>query len=129
MEATVVEQTFDPRASVGRDKHLDANQVWAWRKLCAPGLVVEDAHTQTMLPVVVDVQSERLAGLALDAADAPIPPVATNSGIQLPHGKDGRHISSVAPEISSEVSDHDHRSRDEIMLRVMPGFDALMNHL
>jgi transposase len=55
---SVVEQTFEPGASVARvarDNNINANQVWAWRKLYAQGLLVEDALAETMLPVVVDV--------------------------------------------------------------------------
>ena len=89
---SVVEQTFEPGASVARvarvarDNNINANQVWAWRKLYAQGLLVEDAQTQTMLPVVVDVQSDRPVVQAPDATDAPAPPVTTHGSIQLQHG-------------------------------------------
>lgn len=95
---SVVEQTFEPGASVARvarDNNINANQVWAWRKLYAQGLLVEDEQTQTMLPVVVDVQSDRPAGDALEAPDAPIPPVATNGSIQLQHGNTSVRIEGV----------------------------------
>ncbi|MGF6904770.1 IS66-like element accessory protein TnpA [Paraburkholderia sp. GAS348] len=95
---SVVEQTFEPGASVARvarDNSINANQVWAWRKLYAQGLLVEDAQTQTMLPVVVDVQSDRPAAHAPEATDAPAPPVATNGSIQLQHGNTSVRIEGV----------------------------------
>ncbi|WP_424061336.1 transposase [Paraburkholderia sp.] len=57
---SVVDQTSEPGASVSRvarDNNINANQMRAWRKLYAQGLLVEDEQTETMLPVVVDVQS------------------------------------------------------------------------
>ncbi|WP_310034953.1 transposase [Paraburkholderia graminis] len=59
---SVVEQTFEPGASVARvarDNNINANQVWAWRKLCAQGPLIEDAQTETMLPVVADGRVDR----------------------------------------------------------------------
>lgn len=35
---------------VARDNNIDANQVWAWRKVYAQGLLVEDAQAEIMLP-------------------------------------------------------------------------------
>jgi transposase len=69
--------------------------VWAWRKLYAQGPFVEDAQAETMLPVVVDAQSERPAGHALKATDALIPPVATNGSIQLQHGNTSVRIEGM----------------------------------
>ncbi|MFM0408816.1 IS66-like element accessory protein TnpA [Paraburkholderia dipogonis] len=95
---SVVEQTLEPGASVARvarDNHVNANQVWAWRKLYAQGLLVEDAQTQTMLPVVVDVQSDRPAIHAPDAMDAPASAVATTGSIQLQHGNTSVRIEGV----------------------------------
>jgi transposase-like protein len=53
---SVVEQTFEPGASVARvarDNNINANQLWAWRKLHAQGLLVDIVQTEAMLPVVV----------------------------------------------------------------------------
>lgn len=60
---SVLEQTVEPGAAVARitrENNINANQVRAWRKLYAQGLLFEDAQTQAMLPVVVDAQSDRL---------------------------------------------------------------------
>ena len=95
---SVVEQTFEPGASVARvarDNHVNANQVWAWRKLYAQGLLVEDAQTETMLPVVVDVQSDRPARHAPEATDAPGSSAAANGSIQLQHGNTSVRIEGV----------------------------------
>ena len=95
---SVVEQTFEPGASVARvarDNNINANQVWAWRKLYAQGLLVEDAQAETMLPVVVDVQSDRPVVQAPDATDAPAPPVTTHGSIQLQHGNTSVRIEGV----------------------------------
>ena len=95
---SVVEQTFEPGASVARvsrDNNVNANQVWAWRKLYAQGLLVEEAQTGTMLPVVVVDQSDRPASHALEATDAPAPPMAANGSIQLQHGNTSVRIEGV----------------------------------
>jgi len=95
---SVVEQTFEPGASVARvarDNNINANQVWAWRKLYAQGLLVEDAQVQPMLPVVVDVQPDRPAGDALEATDVSPPSVATSGSIQLQHGNTS--VRSIRP--------------------------------
>ncbi|WP_112175217.1 transposase [Paraburkholderia unamae] len=42
---SVVERTFDPGAAaprIARENNINANQVWAWRKLYTQGLLVED---------------------------------------------------------------------------------------
>jgi transposase len=95
---SVVEQTFEPGASVARvarDSNINANQVWAWRKLYAQGLLVEEAQTGTMLPVVVDGQSDQPASHALEAPDALAPPMAVNGSIQLQHGNTSVRIEGV----------------------------------
>ena len=95
---SVVEQTFEPGASVARvarDNNINANQLWAWRKLYAQGLLVEDAQTQTMLPVVVDVQSDRPAARAPEATNAPAPLEAAKGSIQLQHGNTSVRIEGV----------------------------------
>lgn len=95
---SVVGQTFEPGASVARvarDNNINANQVWAWRKLYAQGLLVEDAQTQPMLPVVVDVQPDRPASHALEATHAPTPAMSTNGSIQLQHGNTSVRIEGV----------------------------------
>ncbi|WP_322032829.1 IS66-like element accessory protein TnpA [Paraburkholderia sp. J76] len=95
---SVVEQTFEPGAAVARiarENNINANQVWAWRKLYAQGLLVEEAETQTMLPVVVDVQSDRKTAQAPDAPHTPAPAVAANGSIQLQHGNTSLRIEGV----------------------------------
>jgi transposase len=95
---SVVEQTFEPGASVARvarDNNINANQVWAWRKLYAQGLLVEDARTQPMLPVVVDVQPDRADSHALEATNAPTTAMDTNGSIQLQHGNTSVRIEGV----------------------------------
>lgn len=95
---SVVEQTFEPGASVARvarDNNINANQLWAWRKLHAQGLLVDIVQTEAMLPVVVDVQSDRPAIPAPDATDAPVPPAAANGSIQLQHGNTSVRIEGV----------------------------------
>src|SRR5260370_37017431 len=83
---SVVEQTFEPGASVARvarDNNINANQLWAWRKLHAQGLLVDIVQTAAMLPVVVDVQSDRSEGTA---PDRPVTPVAANGSVRLHRG-------------------------------------------
>ncbi|BCG05182.1 hypothetical protein PPGU19_097500 (plasmid) [Paraburkholderia sp. PGU19] len=95
---SVVEQTFEAGASVARvarDNNINANQVWAWRKLYAQGLLVEDAQAETMLPAVVDVQSDRPARHAPEATDAPASSAAANGSIQLQHGNTSVRIEGV----------------------------------
>jgi transposase len=48
-----------------------------------------------MLPVVVDVQSDRPAIPAPDATNAPVPPAAANGSIQLQHGNTSLRIEGV----------------------------------
>jgi transposase len=95
---SVVEQTFEPGASVARvarDNNINANQLWAWRKLHPQGLLVDIVQTEAMLPVVVDVQSDRPARPAPDATDAPVPPAAANGSIHLQHGNTSVRIEGV----------------------------------
>jgi transposase len=94
---SIVEQTFEPGASVARvaRDNFNANQVWAWRKLYAQGLLAEDAQVQPMLPVVVNMQRDRAAGDALEATDASPSSVATNGSIQLQHGNTSVQIEVV----------------------------------
>jgi transposase len=95
---SVVAQTFEPGASVARvarENNVNANQVWAWRKLHAQGLLIEDAPTETMLPVVVDVQSDRAASHAPDTTDSPASAVTTTGSIELQHGNTSVRIEGV----------------------------------
>ena len=95
---SVVEQTFEPGAAVARvarENNINANQVWAWRKLYAQGLLVEDAQTQTMLPVVVDVQSDRPTVQVPDVPHTPAPAVGANGSIQLQCGNTSLRIEGV----------------------------------
>ncbi|MEM5300180.1 transposase [Burkholderia sp. JPY481] len=95
---SVVEQTFEPGAAVARiarENNINANQVWAWRKLYAQGLLVDDSQAQTTLPVVVDAQSERAIPQEPDAPHTPAPAVAANGSIQLQHGNTSLRIEGV----------------------------------
>jgi transposase len=95
---SIVEQTFQPGAAVARvarENNINANQVWAWRKLYAQGLLVEDAQTQTMLPVVVDVQADQTTVPEPDVPHTPAPAVAANGSIQLQHGNTSLRIDGV----------------------------------
>jgi transposase len=95
---SVVEQTFEPGASVARvarDNNINANQLWAWRKLHAQGLLVDIVQTEAMLPVVVDVQSDRPAARAPEATNAPAPREAVKDSIQLQHGNTSVRIEGV----------------------------------
>jgi len=95
---SVVERTFEPGASVAgvaRENNINANQLWAWRKLYAQGLLVEAAQTNAMLPVVVDVQPDRSAVHAEVSMEAPMPAAATNGSIQLQCGNTSVRIEGV----------------------------------
>ena len=95
---SVVEQTLEPGAAVARvarENNINANQVWAWRKLYAQGLLVEDSQLQTMLPVIVDAQSDRSTVQAPDAPHEPAPAVAANGSIQIQHGNTSLRIEGV----------------------------------
>ncbi|MEM5300203.1 amidohydrolase family protein [Burkholderia sp. JPY481] len=65
------------------------------RKLYAQGLLVDDSQAQTMLPVVVDAQSERAIPQEPDAPHTPAPAVAANGSIQLQHGNTSLRIEGV----------------------------------
>ncbi|WP_175425851.1 Rid family hydrolase [Trinickia violacea] len=57
---TIVALTFEPGASVARvarENNINANQVWAWRRLYAQGLLTDDVNPGAMLPVVVNESS------------------------------------------------------------------------
>ncbi|WP_316669783.1 IS66-like element accessory protein TnpA [Ralstonia psammae] len=86
---SVVEQTFEPGASVARiarENNINANQLWGWRKLYAQGLLIEAGQTDAMLPVVVNVQPDRSAEHVPVSMEAPAPAAAANGSIQLQHG-------------------------------------------
>ncbi|WP_428984177.1 IS66-like element accessory protein TnpA [Ralstonia psammae] len=86
---SVVEQTFEPGASVARvarENNINANQLWGWRKLYAQGLLIEAAQTDAMLPVVVNVQPDQSAVDVPVSMEAPVPAATTNGSIQLQHG-------------------------------------------
>ncbi|MGN3967488.1 IS66-like element accessory protein TnpA [Burkholderia gladioli] len=86
---TIVALTFEPGASVARvarENGINANQVWAWRRLHAQGLLTDDAIPDAMLPVVVNEPSQpSQPSTALDVPTATdnIPP----GSIQIQHGK------------------------------------------
>ncbi|WP_244136318.1 transposase [Burkholderia sp. BCC0405] len=53
---TIVALTFEAGASVARvarENGINANQVWAWRRLYAQGLLTDQAKPEAMLPVFV----------------------------------------------------------------------------
>lgn len=93
---SVVEQTFEAGASVARvarENNINANQVWAWRKLYAQGLLVEAAQIDGMLPVVVDAQS-RAEHHAPAQPQASLP-TTLGGCIELQHGKTSVRIEGV----------------------------------
>ncbi|WP_196799152.1 transposase [Burkholderia cepacia] len=60
---TIVALTFEPGASVtrmARENGTNANQVWAWHRLHAQGLLTDDAIPEAMLPVVVNESCQLL---------------------------------------------------------------------
>lgn len=86
---TIVAQTFEPGASVARvarENNINANQVWAWRRLYAQGLLTDDANPEAMLPVVVDEATAPLAPSPM-AIDTPVATGVPLGSIQIQHGK------------------------------------------
>lgn len=97
-ERSLVEQTFEPDASVARvarENNINANQLWAWCKRYAQGLSAEAVQTDAMLPVVVKVQPFRSAVHAQVSKEAPTPTAATNGSIRLQHGITSVRIEGV----------------------------------
>ena len=85
---TIVALTFEPGASVARvarENGINANQVWAWRRLYAQGLLTDDENPEAMLPVVVTEPS-----LPTDqpstALEVPTATDAPAGSIQIQHG-------------------------------------------
>jgi transposase len=91
----LVEQTFEPGTSiarVARENNVNANQVWAWRKLYTQGLLTDGEATEVMLSVVVD--NEPTSMPAPQTPSSPTTPEAVGS-IQIEHGKTSIRIHGV----------------------------------
>ncbi|WP_198346104.1 IS66-like element accessory protein TnpA [Burkholderia ubonensis] len=85
----IVAQTFEPGASVARvarENNINANQVWAWRRLYAQGLLTNELNPEAMLPVVID-ESTVLSAPAPLPIDAPVTTSMSLGSIQIQHGK------------------------------------------
>ncbi|WP_175712584.1 IS66-like element accessory protein TnpA [Burkholderia ambifaria] len=105
---TIVALTLEPGASVARvarENGINANQVWAWRRLYAQGLLTDEANPEAMLPVVVSESSQppvqpsvTIEGPA--AADIPF------GSIQIQHGKTSIRIEGTPdPAVLRSVLD------------------------
>ncbi|WP_368042126.1 IS66-like element accessory protein TnpA [Burkholderia metallica] len=74
---TIVVLTFEPGASVARvarENGINANQVWAWRRLYAQGLLTDEANPEAMMPIVVSESS--------------LPPTQPSTAIEAPPATD-----------------------------------------
>ncbi|QQC65455.1 transposase [Paraburkholderia ginsengisoli] len=101
---TIVALTFEPGASVARvarENGINANQVWAWRRLYAQGLLTHDAVPEAMLPVVVNEPSQPSMALEVPTAiDVP------SGSIQIQHGKTSIRIEGAPdPAVLRSVLD------------------------
>jgi transposase len=97
----VVAQTFEPGTSVARvarENDVNANQVWAWRRLYAQGLLTDDAHLGAMLPVVVNESCTPCAQPSM-AIEAPTAADVTSGSIQIQHGTTSIRIEG-APDLA-----------------------------
>ncbi|MCA8432413.1 IS66-like element accessory protein TnpA [Burkholderia seminalis] len=103
---TIVALTFEPGASVARvarENGINANQVWAWRRLHAQGLLTDDAISEAMLPVVVNEPSQPSMALEVPTTTDNIP----SGSIQIQHGKTSIRIEGApAPDVLRSVLDH-----------------------
>ncbi|VWD51570.1 putative transposase [Burkholderia contaminans] len=102
---TIVALTFEPGASVARvarENGINANQVWAWRRLHAQGLLTDDAIPHAMLPVVVNEPSQPSMALEVPTATDNIP----SGSIQIQHGKTSIRIEGAPdPDVLRSVLD------------------------
>ncbi|WP_232459462.1 IS66-like element accessory protein TnpA [Burkholderia ubonensis] len=102
---TIVALTFEPGASVARvarENGINANQVWAWRRLHAQGLLTDDTIPDAMLPVVVNEPSQPSMALEVPTATDNIP----SGSIQIQHGKTSIRIDGVPdPDVLRSVLD------------------------
>ncbi|WP_175906138.1 IS66-like element accessory protein TnpA [Burkholderia seminalis] len=101
---TIVALTFEPGASVARvarENGINANQVWAWRRLHAQGLLTDDAIPAAMLPVVVNESSQPSMALEVPtAADIP------SGSILIQHGKTSIRIEGAPdPDVLRSILD------------------------
>lgn len=86
MEADHIALTFEPGASaarVARENGINANQVRAWRRLHAQGLLTDDAIPDAMLPVIVNEPYQPSMALKVSTATDNI----SSGSIQIQHGK------------------------------------------
>ncbi|KPJ33953.1 IS66-like element accessory protein TnpA [Burkholderia multivorans] len=101
---TIVALTFEPGASVARvarENGINANQVWAWRRLHAQGLLTDDAIPEAMLPVVVNESSQPSMALEVPTATD-----ITSGSIQIQHGKTSIRIEGAPdPDVLRSVLD------------------------
>ncbi|WP_157648823.1 IS66-like element accessory protein TnpA [Burkholderia ubonensis] len=105
---TIVALTFEPGASVARvarENGINANQVWAWRRLYAQGLLTDEANPEAMLPVVVS-ESSSPSAQPLTAIEAPAAADMPSSSIQIQHGKTSIRIEGAPdPAVLRSVLD------------------------
>ncbi|KWE78700.1 transposase [Burkholderia territorii] len=89
--------TFEPGASVARvprENGINANQIWAWRRLHAQGVLTDDAIPDAMLPVVFNEPSQPSMVLEVSTRTDNIP----SGSIQIQHGKTSIRIEG-APDL------------------------------
>ncbi|MCA8052800.1 IS66-like element accessory protein TnpA [Burkholderia arboris] len=105
---TIVALTFEPDASVARvarENGINANQVWAWRRLYAQGLLTDEANPEAMLPVVVSESSPPPAQPST-AIEAPAATDMPSGSIQIQHGKTSIRIEGAPdPAVLRSVLD------------------------
>ncbi|MCC8397624.1 transposase [Paraburkholderia sp. MMS20-SJTR3] len=100
----IVALTFEPGASVARvarENGINANQVWAWRRLHAQGLLTDDAIPEAMLPVIVNETSQPSTALEMSTATD-----ISSGSIQIQHGKTSIRIEGAPdPDVLRSVLD------------------------
>lgn len=105
---TIVALTFEPGTSVARvarENGINANQVWAWRRLYAQGLVTGDGNPEAMLPVVVTEPTLPTAqtSTASEVSTATDTPAGSS---QIQHGKTSIRIEGAPdPAVLRSVLD------------------------
>lgn len=104
----IVERTLESGASVARvsrENDVNANQVWAWRKLYLQGLLgAQPGPAVQMLPVVLSESTACEEELSMKSVGA----VAPHGSIQIEHGKtiiriDGAPVPTVLGQILDRV--------------------------
>ncbi|WP_157648445.1 IS66-like element accessory protein TnpA [Burkholderia ubonensis] len=105
---TIVALTFEPGAAVARvarENGTNANQVWAWRRLYAQGLLTDEANSEAMLPVVVS-ESSLSPTQPSTAIEAPAATHMASGSIQIQHGKTSIRIEGAPdPAVLRSVLD------------------------